>query len=209
MREERAEKIKTVAAARQLDLAVVLENVHDAHNIGAVLRSCDAVGVQTVYVLYTAPHLRQSQIELGKRSSAGARKWVDVVLFRDPAACFAEIKQKYQRVLATHLGETRQSLFQLDLTQPTALLFGNEDQGLSPEALAYADGNFVVPQVGMVESLNISVACAITLYEAMRQRTLAGAYPSPNTTLDADHQSLWSDFNQRHHEQFSGRQPRG
>ncbi len=205
MRTEREQKLRDVAAKRQLDLVVVLDNIHDAHNIGAILRSCDAVGVQEVYVLYTDPKLRNSHIELGKRTSAGARKWVDVYLFRELGPCFDQVRQKCAAIYGAHLDPGTQSLYQLELTQPVALVFGNEDQGLSQEVLSQTDGNFIIPQVGMVESLNVSVACAITLYEAFRQRTQAGCYATTDVFEEAPRQALWESFNLRHTEQLSGR----
>lgn len=176
MTPERKQRLREVASRRQNTLAVVLENVHDPHNIGAVLRSCDSVGVQEVIILYTEDHLDEGRIELGSRTSSGARKWLDIHLYRDVEACFAYVKSRYDHLWATHLGESAKSLYELDLTQSVALLFGNEHDGLSQEALDQATGNFIIPQVGMVQSLNISVACAVSLYEASRQRHVAGMY---------------------------------
>lgn len=204
MRTEREQKLRDVAAKRQLDLVVILENIHDAHNIGAILRSCDAVGVQEVYVLYTDPKLRNSHIELGKRTSAGARKWVDVFLFRELEPCFAQVRQKCAAIYGAHLDPCGQSLYQLELTQPVALVFGNEDQGLSEEVLSQTDGNFIIPQVGMVESLNVSVACAISLYEAFRQRTQRGLYNTDGVFEQTPRQALLESFSIRHTEQLSG-----
>ena len=88
------------------------------------------------------------------------------------------MKKRFEKVFATHLGEQAHSLYELDLTQSVALVFGNEHSGVSEEALKYCDGNFIIPQVGMVQSLNISVACAVSLYEAFRQRNEKGFYNS-------------------------------
>ena len=180
MTPERIERLKEVASRRQPTLAVVLENVHDPHNIGAVLRSCDAVGVMEVFILYTESHLDRDHLELGKRASGGVQKWMDIHLYTNAEACFRHVKGKYDYLLATHLGEAARSLYEIDFTQSTALLFGNEHDGVSETALAYADGNLLIPQMGMARSLNISVACAVTLYEAMRQRLQAGLYGSKN-----------------------------
>ncbi len=161
---------------RQTDLTVLLENVHDPHNIGAVLRSCDSVGIPEIYVLYTDERLSEDNIKAGKSAASGARKWVDIHYFTDLGSCVQALRRRYQRLLCTHLGEEASSLYHLDLCQPTALVFGNEHEGVSRELLALCDGNFHIPQVGMVQSLNISVACAVSLYEAFRQRQLAGMY---------------------------------
>jgi tRNA (guanosine-2'-O-)-methyltransferase len=181
----REQKIRLAARNTQPDLTVVLENIFDSLNISAVMRSCDAVGIREIFVVYTQDYLTRRGLILGKKTSAGTFKWIDVYVFDNLTDCFARVRERYGRILATHLGEQSQSLFALDLAQPTALLFGNEDEGVSPEALAMSDGNFTIPQMGFAESLNISVACAVTLYEAYRQRAQQGAYddrPKLNNT---------------------------
>lgn len=179
-----------MAARRQPCLTVVLENVHDPHNIGAVLRSCDAVGIMEAFVLYTESQLDLDRLELGKRASRGAQKWMDIHFYTDPEACFRHVKSKYDKLWATHLGETAHSLYSLGLTQSTALLFGNEHDGVSEASLAYADGNLVIPQMGMGRSLNISVACAVVLFEAMRQRLQAGLYGPNNPLPQSEREAL-------------------
>lgn len=198
MTPERAAKFQRVVDNRQFDLTVILENVHDAHNIGAVLRSCDSIGIREIYVLYSEPGLDMEHIKLGKRTSAGSRKWVDVNLYTEVDACFEAIKKNYDQVWATHLGESAKDLYELDLTQSIALLFGNEHDGVSEEALKYCDGNFVIPQVGMVESLNISVACAVTLYEAFRQRKEKGWYEAGNPVFQSQRAALLEEYHFRH-----------
>ena len=181
----REAKFRSVIAHRQPTLGVVLENIYDPHNLGAVMRTCDSVGVMDVFVLQTDETLREKRIVLGKKSSGGSRKWVNVHSYTDLADCFAEVRRRYGRVLGTALGERSTDLYALDLTAPVALVFGNEAKGLSPEASAACDGHFLVPQVGMPESLNLSVACAVSLYEAYRQRTAAGLYDSPQLSPEA------------------------
>lgn len=176
MQPEREQKIRSVIQQSQPDLTVVLENIFDPLNISAVLRSCDAVGVREVFVVYTKKYLDKRGLILGKRTSGGTFKWIDVYIFDDLEECFRRVRERYGRILATRLGEQSESLYALDLTQPTALLFGNEDEGISAEALAMADGNFLIPQAGFAESLNISVACAVSLFEARRQRAEKGFY---------------------------------
>lgn len=176
MQPEREHKIRSVIRQSQPDLTVVLENIFDPLNISAVLRSCDAVGVREVFVVYTKKYLDKRGLILGKRTSGGTFKWIDVYIFDDLEECFRRVRERYGRILATRLGEQSESLYALDLTQPTALLFGNEDEGISAEALSMADGNFLIPQAGFAESLNISVACAVSLFEARRQRAEKGFY---------------------------------
>ncbi|MFQ5445630.1 MAG: TrmH family RNA methyltransferase [Saprospiraceae bacterium] len=197
MTPERKKKFEEVAARRQPDLTVILENVTDQHNIGAVLRSCDSVGVSRIYILNTEPHLATDTVIIGKKTSSGARKWVDVLYFTDPEACFLQVRQHCRFIYSTKLGEDSTDLFNLDLTQPVALLFGNEHSGLSKEALSHSDGNFVIPQVGMVKSLNISVACAVSLYEAYRQRRLKGFYDESRMP-EAEYQALLLEYFERH-----------
>lgn len=173
MTNERRNKIQNVLSKRQNDLTVVLENVFDPHNISAVMRSCDAVGIQEIYVL-TIKIPRHEK--WGVRSSSSADKWLTVHQFTDTEACFSAIRSKYDRILTTHLSSDAVSLYETDLTQKVALVFGNEHAGISDEILALADGNFIIPQVGMIQSLNISVACAVSVYEAFRQKSVKGHY---------------------------------
>jgi tRNA (guanosine-2'-O-)-methyltransferase len=180
----REAKFRSVIAHRQPTLGVVLENIYDPHNLAAVMRTCDSVGVMDVFVLQTEEALRKPLV-LGKKSSAGSRKWVDVHLFTDVVACFAEVRARYGRILGTALGERSQGLYALDLVQPVALVFGNEHRGLTAETAAACDGHFLIPQVGMPESLNLSVACAVSLYEAYRQRAAVGMYDRPQLSEEA------------------------
>lgn len=191
MNPSREQKIRSAIRQSQPDLTVVLENIFDPLNISAVLRSCDAVGVREVFVVYTKKYLDKRGLVLGKRTSGGTFKWMDVYVFEDLAECFRRVRERYGRILATSLGERSQSLYDIDLVQPTALLFGNEDEGVSAEALALCDGNFTIPQVGFAESLNISVACAVTLFEARRQRAAQGFYDEKSKFTEAEQQQLF------------------
>ncbi|MDQ6610726.1 MAG: RNA methyltransferase, partial [Bacteroidota bacterium] len=172
---ERNARIEKVLSLRQNDLTVVLENVFDPHNISAVMRTCDAVGVKEIYVLTTKIPLHK---KWGVRSSSSAAKWLTIHQYEDAAACFASIRKNYSVILTTHLSSDAVSLYSTDLTSSTALVFGNEHDGVSEEIRAMADGNLIIPQMGMIKSLNISVACAVSLYEAFRQKMNAGHYLS-------------------------------
>ena len=172
-------------ARRQPDLTVVLENVHDPHNVSAVLRSGDAVGVLRVHTVYTA---EERPAVFARTTSASAAKWTEVIHHESVAACYAALRAAGFTVVATAVEPDSVDLYRLDLTAPTALVFGNEMRGVSEEARAGADALAIIPMMGMVQSLNISVACAVTLYEALRQRRAAGAYDAPRldpATLDA------------------------
>src|SRR6185312_9529066 len=173
MTPERQQRLTQVLDKRQNDLTVVLENVFDPHNISAVMRTADAVGIQEISVLNSriGPHKKW-----GAKSSSSAAKWLTIKQYSDPAACFTELRRKYDLILTTHLSTEAISLYEIDFTKSIALVFGNEHDGVSEEIREMADGNFIIPQVGIIRSLNISVACAITLYEAFRQKNAAGHY---------------------------------
>ena len=173
MTPERRAKLKSVLSKRQNDITIVLENVFDPHNISAVMRTCDAVGVQEIYVLNTKIPRHK---KWGTKSSSSAAKWLTVYQFEDAEECFSELRKKYSKILTTHLASDALNLYEIDLTKPMALVFGNEHSGVSEEIRRLADGNFIIPQSGIIRSLNISVACAVTLYEAYRQKTIAGHY---------------------------------
>ncbi len=173
MTPERTTKITRVLNNRQPGLIVVLENVHDPHNISAVLRTCDAVGVQDVFVLTT---IIPRHKRFGKNSAASADGWLTIHQYENTAECMEAVRKKCDKIYATHLGVQSHSLYDLNLSERVALVFGNEHAGVTEECLSYCDGNFIIPMAGMVQSLNISVACAITLYEAFRQRLNAGYY---------------------------------
>ena len=173
--ERRLHRMRGVLDRRQPDLAVVIENVHDLHNVSAVLRSCEAVGVPTVHLVYTQEVLP----DLNRCVSASALKWLEILEHPDIASCYGWLRERGFAIYATHLDAASHDLYDLDLTRPSALVFGNEQRGVSEEALRTADGGLVIPMMGMVQSLNISVACAVTLYEALRQRRATHAYDRP------------------------------
>lgn len=173
MTPERLEKLTSVLAKRQDDLTVVLENVFDPHNISAVMRTCDAVGIQDIFILNTRIPRHK---KWGAKSSSSAAKWLTIHQFEDAGRCFSALRQRYSTILTTHLSDDAVSLYSVDLRKSTALVFGNEHSGVSDEIRDMADGNFIIPQAGIIRSLNISVACAVTLYEAYRQKELAGHY---------------------------------
>jgi tRNA (guanosine-2'-O-)-methyltransferase len=173
MTPERFERLHNVLVKRQPDLTVVLENVFDPHNISAVMRTCDAVGIQDIYILNTKIPAHK---KWGAKSSSSAAKWLSIHQFTNADECFVELRKHYKKIYATHLSSDAVSLHALNLTEPVALLFGNEHSGVSEEILTMVDGNFIIPQVGIIKSLNISVACAVSVYEAFRQKQNAGHY---------------------------------
>ncbi len=198
--EKREQRFKEVIAKRQLDLTVVLENVHDPHNIGAVMRSCDSVGVGEIYILNSEKKPKDKLF--GLNSSSGSFKWIKIHYYEDVQECFEAVKQKYDLVIGTHLAEDSQELYDLDLSGSVALVFGNEHAGMTDECLNHIDVNMIIPQVGMVQSLNISVACAVTLYESLRQRKKKGKYDITFDESQKTHQHLFEHYLVQHKMKF-------
>jgi tRNA (guanosine-2'-O-)-methyltransferase len=171
--EERASKIEHVASNR-IKGALVLEDIYDMHNAMAAFRSCDAFGIQDVYLIF----LQQDEFdpnEVGKTTSSSANKWLDYHVYYSTETCIRDLKDSGYEVVATVLDKDSESLFEADLThQKIALMLGNENRGLSDTAVALADRKLMIPMNGMVQSLNLSVATAIFLYELRRQREAHG-----------------------------------
>ncbi len=182
MTPERTERLTNVLAKRQPGLTVVLENVSDPHNISAVMRTCDAVGVQDVYILNTKIGLHEMW---SAKTSSSAAKWLTVYQFTNAEECFAALRKNFSKIYTTHLSTDAVDLYELNLTESVALVFGNEHSGVSDDIIGMADGNFLIPQVGIIKSLNISVACAVSLYEAYRQKKIAGHFDNINLPMEA------------------------
>ena len=164
--EKRTNKITSVASTRQFSLRVVIENIHDPHNVSAIFRTCDAVGIPKVSLVYT----EESFPKIGKKSSASAFKWVDKEKFKSIDECYSKLREQGFVIYASALMDNSKNLYDLDLTKKCAIVLGNEHRGVSTEAAKKADEVFLIPMFGMVQSLNVSVAGAVTLYEALRQR---------------------------------------
>lgn len=173
MTKERLARIESVLSQRQNDITVVLENVFDPHNISAIMRSCDAIGIGEIFVLNTKLPRHE---KWGFKSSRSAIKWIRAHQFTDLPACVDAVRTNYHQLLGTQVSTGNLSLYDRDLTGSIALVFGNEQNGISDELAGRCDGSFTIPQVGMLASLNISVACAVTLYEAFRQKWEQGHY---------------------------------
>lgn len=174
MRPERFRRLREVLDRRQPDLTVLMEQVNKPHNFSAILRNCDAVGVLEAHVV---PPRRG--LDLSQATSAGTEKWVAVRRHADAAAAADHLHGRGFRIVAAHPADDAVDYREVDLVRPTALLMGAELYGVSDEALAVADVRVVVPMEGMVRSLNVSVATALLLYEARRQREAAGLYAAP------------------------------
>jgi len=170
--ERRLQKIAQVVKSRQFTLRVVLENIHDPHNVSAIFRTCDAVGVPKVSLIYYLEKFPK----IGKKSSASAFKWVENEKFNSVIQCYDSLKKNGFTIYASTISDEAIDLYKLDFKKKIAIVFGNEHRGVSDEAAKLADKKFKIPMYGMVQSLNVSVAAAIVLYEALRQRMKKGFY---------------------------------
>ncbi len=180
MTEQRRGKILRVLRQRQPTLTLVMEDIHDPHNVSAILRSADAAGVMEIQLVY----VNETFPKLGKKSSASAVKWIAKRKFKSMKECCDTLHTEGWKIYATRLEDRSESLFDVDLSGKTALIFGNEHRGVSAQAVKYADGLLRIPMMGMIQSLNVSVACAVCLYEALRQRLKKGMYENPSLPPD-------------------------
>ena len=176
--DNRKQRILEVLARRQKDLTVVLNNIHDPHNVSAVLRSCDAFGVGSAHLLYTDTVFPQ----LGHKSSASAKKWVELKRHKSARLLVEELRNSGHQVLSTGFGPGARPLTDWDMTMPTAVIVGNEHDGVALELQTLAPDHIYIPMQGMVQSLNVSVATAVILYEAYRQRMEKGMYAEASLT---------------------------
>jgi len=171
MRPERFRRLSRVLDRRQPDLTVLMEKVHKSHNFSAILRNCDAVGVLEAHVVPP-----DGGLDLHHGTSAGTRKWIQVRHHPDVGSAAAYLHWRGFTLLAAHPSPSALDFREVDFTRPTAVMMGAELLGVSPEGLERADAHVVIPMLGMVHSLNVSVATALILYEAQRQRAAAGMY---------------------------------
>ena len=168
--ERRLQKITSVVKSRQFTLRVVLENIHDPHNVSAIFRTCDAVGVPKVTLIYN----REKFPKIGKKSSASAFKWVEKEKFSTVSECYDSLRKEGFIIYASSISDDSIDFYKLDFKKKIAIVLGNEHRGVSDEVAELADKNFKIPMYGMVQSLNVSVATAIILYEGLRQRMKKG-----------------------------------
>lgn len=187
---QRHAKIQNVLRHRQTTLTIVLANLHDAHNVSAVYRTCDACGVLQIHLYYT----NQAFPKIARKTSASAYKWIQTVRHTTPTSLRTAL-HGFQ-LLATSCSDTARSFRSYDYTKPTAIILGNEHNGVDPELLPIADGEVYIPMYGMVQSFNVSVAAAFLLSECVRQREETGMYTTPQLS-DAVYQELYADWLER------------
>ena len=164
--EKRIEKLTRVIKSRQPSLKLVLENIHDPHNVSAIFRTCDAAGIPKVSLIYN----KEKFPRIGKKSSASAFKWVEKEKFKTVEECYSDLRKNGFKIFASAITENAVNVYEIDFTKKCAIVMGNENRGLSDEAIEQADDRFKIPMFGMVQSLNVSVSAAIVIYEALRQR---------------------------------------
>jgi tRNA (guanosine-2'-O-)-methyltransferase len=167
----RYRRLRSILDRRQPDLTVLVEGLSKPHNVAAVMRTCDAVGIPEIHAVSAAETFKPS-----RASAAGIGRYVGVRTHPDLAAATGVLHDGGFQILAAHLTPSAVDYRDADYTRPTALLLGTELDGISAEAAALADGAVVIPMAGAVESLNVSVAAAVILYEAQRQRAAKGMY---------------------------------
>lgn len=172
MSPERFARITQMLNRRQPELTVCLEQVHKPHNLAAIVRTADAIGVSDVHATWEDKAMKIA----GNKSATGSQNWVNVHSHESTPEAIAALRAQGMQIIATNLSDTAIDFREVDYTKPTAILMGQEKHGISDEALALADQDVIIPMVGMCQSLNVSVASALILYEAQRQRQDAGMY---------------------------------
>jgi tRNA (guanosine-2'-O-)-methyltransferase len=162
--EQRRDRLAQVVAERTYSIVPVTEGLYDHGNVNAVIRSTEALGYQGFHNIDSSEKFKQA-----KRVSQGADKWLDMQVWPDTGSCVQHLKSHGYRILATHFEEA-ESIDSFDFTIPTAIVFGNERDGVSAEMLAEADARMIIPMAGFSRSFNISVAAALCLYHIRQDR---------------------------------------
>ena len=175
--EDRLARIDDSLSRKQPTLQIMLDNVHSSQNLSAIIRSCDAVGVLDIYY----SNKENETLRIHKTITQGAHRWTHRYRIKDDdkVAFLTQKKAQGFQVVVTHLEERAVSFRKIDYTKPTLLVMGNEKEGVSSEVISMADEVIIIPMQGMVQSLNVSVATALILYEAQRQLQNAGRYDEP------------------------------
>lgn len=163
--EERRQKIDKVVAQRNFETAVVLESIYDRGNISAVMRSAEGLGFGNFHVIETSEKFKESN-----RVTQGADKWVETKKWKKTTDCVKSLKAEGYKIYVTHLDSRSKPLHEIDFSGKTALVLGNEKDGVSPEMIAAADATIIIPMSGFVQSFNISVAGALALYHISQDR---------------------------------------
>lgn len=175
--EDRLNKFISVLNKRQETFTVVFENIIDPHNLSACLRSCESTGIYKINLVYDGS---QPYPKLSTSSSSSATKWVETTKYSSISECYKKLKDENFKIYSTALNKNSKTIYEIDFTEKVAVVLGNEHSGCSIDAINQADENIIIPQIGMIQSLNISVACAIIVYEMFRQRLNKGMFDNRN-----------------------------
>jgi tRNA (guanosine-2'-O-)-methyltransferase len=182
--EERLEKMKKILNTRQNTLRVFMDYVFSSHNLSAIVRTCDAVNVGKLY------YRHQRKVRLNNDITMGAHKWIFHEYVENIEEFYKQIKSEGYQVVVTLLDEETVDFREVDYTKPTLIVLGNEVDGASDISVKYADKKVIIPMYGMSQSLNVSVANAVILYEAQRQRAAKGMYETPSLPQDLIEKTL-------------------
>jgi len=174
MTPERFARITSMLNRRQPDLTIFMEQVHMQHNLAAIVRTADAMGINNVHATWDIDSTR-----ISRNVASGSQKWVNLHSHDTAQQAVSVMREQGMQIIATNLSATAIDFREVDYTKPTAIIMGQEKFGITDEALALADQEVVIPMVGMCQSLNVSVASALIMYEAQRQREIAGMYDQP------------------------------
>ncbi|MCO5114568.1 MAG: RNA methyltransferase [Bdellovibrionaceae bacterium] len=170
--EERLEKIQKIVPQRSSSFIPVLENIYDRGNISAVMRSAEAFGFYEMHIIEGSEKFKESA-----RVTQGADKWLNIYRWSNTAEALSFLKERHVKIYATHL--SKESIEIQDIPrgsgQQVALIFGNEKEGVTDQALEYCDGNILIPMKGFTQSFNISVAAALCFQEAAKQAKTIGS----------------------------------
>ncbi|NPA40365.1 MAG: tRNA (guanine-N2)-dimethyltransferase [Thermodesulfobacteria bacterium] len=176
--ERRIKRMEEVLKKRQKDLVLFIERVRNQHNFSALIRTAEAVGIMDIYYSYE----EGKKASINEAITIGAHQWVFIHEVSDPVKVLKEFRDKGFQIVVTWLGVDTLDFREVDYTKPTVIVVGNEVEGVSKELLPFATHKIKIPMVGMVQSLNVSVATGVILYEAYRQREKAGLYEEPQLT---------------------------
>ena len=183
---ERFQKLKTDLIARQSDLTVLMEGVRKPHNMSAILRSCESIGVHRAHII-PGEGLRFHK----PKSAAGVLRWIELQRHKNQRDAYSALRQQGMRIIAAHPSDNATPFRDYDYTQPTAIVMGTEKHGLSEQAISEADELITIPMPGLVQSLNVSVCAALILFEAQRQRELKGMYLQVSLPPDVFQRTLF------------------
>lgn len=171
MNSHRYQRLSEVLSRRQPDLTVVMDNVHKPHNLAAIARTCDAVGILEAHAISSS-----SAIRLSQKAAGGCKQWVTIKTHKSIPDAYAHLRQHGFQIYAAHFDQQALDFRRIDYTKSTAIVVGAELDGISPTAVNSCDSTIIIPMVGLVQSLNVSVATALILFEAQHQRQAAGMY---------------------------------